>query len=145
MLGSPSGKFSLPPVYGGRCPQGGRGDKVAKQRRCWVLPLPLLLLRRCLQRLGNEKPYCAAQCRSYSKCKKQAAPAQRAEARPMPVKRCKCWARQAASLIGIVRRRKNLSFSKWRRKALCEFRLGNTCASVKPRWLCSFYQQQHSW
>lgn len=48
-------------------------------------------------------------------------------------------------LIGIVRRRKNLSFSKWRRKALCEFRLGNACASVKPRWLCSFYQQQHSW
>ena len=47
-------------------------------------------------------------------------------------------------LIGIVRRRKNLFFSKWRRKALCEFRLGNACASIKPRWLCSFYQQ-HSW
>ena len=72
----------------------------AKRRRCWVLPLPLLLLRRCLQCLGNEKPYCAAQCRSCPKCKKQAAPARRAEARPTPAKRRKCWVRQAASVLG---------------------------------------------
>ena len=39
------------PVYGRRCPQGGRGNKFAKRRRCWALPLPLLLLRRCRQRL----------------------------------------------------------------------------------------------
>ena len=74
----------------------------------------------------NEKPYCAAQCRSYPKCKKQAAPARRAEARPTSAKRelfpspvygerCpkggrgdevakrrKRWICQAASLLGFT-------------------------------------------
>jgi len=35
----------------------------------------------------------------------------------------------SSNFIEIVRRRKNLFFRKWRRKALCEFWLGNACAS----------------
>ena len=31
------------PVYGGRCPQGGRGDEVARRRRCWIRQAASLL------------------------------------------------------------------------------------------------------
>ena len=33
----------LPPFTGGRCPQGGRGDKVAKRRKCWIRQAASLL------------------------------------------------------------------------------------------------------
>ena len=31
-----AGTSFLPHVYGGRCPKGGREDKVARRRKCWV-------------------------------------------------------------------------------------------------------------
>ena len=45
-----AGTFPFPRLRG-KVPEGRKGDKVVKRRRCWVLPLPLLLLRRCRQRL----------------------------------------------------------------------------------------------
>ena len=58
-LRPPSGNFSLPPFTGKGARRAEGGMKLpsdvnagfAKRRRCWVLPLPLLLLRRCRQRL----------------------------------------------------------------------------------------------
>ena len=59
VLGSSSGNFSLPPFTGEGARRAEGWMKLpsdvnagfAKQCRCWVLPLPLLLLRRCRQRL----------------------------------------------------------------------------------------------
>ena len=59
VLGSSSGNFSLPPFTGegarrveGRIKSPGDVNAgFAKRRRCWALPLPLLLLRHCRQRL----------------------------------------------------------------------------------------------
>ena len=36
-------EFFPSPVYGGRCPQGGRGDEVAKRRKCWIRQVAWLL------------------------------------------------------------------------------------------------------
>ena len=124
MLGSSSGKFSLPPFTGEGARRAEGGNKVAKQRRCWVLPLPLLLLRRCLQRLYIFLSVIALPC-YFKSC--QAASvlgspsgnfflppftgegARRAEVgikSPNDVnagfaKRRKCWARQAAKTLPV--------------------------------------------
>ena len=73
-------------------------ENATKRRGCWnfVETLPAT----CQKRKAVQNY--SAQCRSCQQCKKQAAPARRAEARPTSAKRDKCRVRQAASLLGFT-------------------------------------------
>ena len=94
MQGSPSGintGFSFPPPASGHLPPASGGRNFLRQA-AWLLGFVETLPATSQKRKAVQNY--SAQCRSYPKCKKQAAPARRAEARPTPTKRRKCWAHQ---------------------------------------------------
>ena len=74
---------------------GGRGLCGVGEchQAAWLLDFVETLPATCQKRKAVQNY--SAQCHSCQQCKKQAAPARRAEARPTPAKRRKYWARQA--------------------------------------------------